>query len=238
MKIGKVTYNGTASDTLGIFISGSGSYNAAEDDLTAYSIPGRNGDLFIPNNRYKNIEVVYPAFIPNDFENRVQAVRNWLRSAKNYAKISDNYDTNHYRMGIGVGIVAFTPAQENVAANFQITFNCKPQRFLNSGDTALTPTSGSTISNGYIYTALPLIEFTNPTSSATITIGTRTLTATAAYTGTVYVDCETRNIYSGANNLNNYFSVTGDFPQLAPGNNTITFSGVTSLKVYPRWWEL
>ena len=84
MKIGYVTYNGVRSDSLGIFLSGSGTFGAAELDATVYQIPGRNGDLIIPANRYKNIEVIYPAFVPNDFENRVQAVRNWMRSAEGY----------------------------------------------------------------------------------------------------------------------------------------------------------
>lgn len=237
MKIGKVSYNGTSSDSLGIFLSGSGTYNAAELDATAYEIPGRNGDLIIPNNRYKNIEVTYPAFVPNDFENRVQAVRNWMRSAEGYKKIEDNYDSTHYRMGMGVGVLEFTPAQMNRAANLQLVFNCKPQRFLKTGDTAVNPSSGATISNPTQYDAKPEISFKNPTSSATLTIGSITVTATSAYTGVVVIDCETQNIYSGSNNLNSYFTVT-NFPVLKPGNNTITYSGVTNVTVIPHYWEL
>lgn len=134
MRIGKVNYNGVSSDTLGVFVSGSGSYDAAEYDVTKYEVMGRNGDILIPNNRYKNIEVTYPCFIPNDFETRVQAVRNWMRSARSYARIEDNYDLLHYRMGIGKGVLKFSPAQQSIGANAQLVFNCKPQRFLKSGE--------------------------------------------------------------------------------------------------------
>lgn len=134
MRIGKVQYNGVSSDTLGVFVSGSGSYDAAEFDVTNYQVPGRNGDILIPNNRYKNIDITYPCFIPNDFETRVQAVRNWMRSARSYARIEDNYDLLHYRMGIGKGVLKFSPAQQSIGANAQLVFNCKPQRFLKSGE--------------------------------------------------------------------------------------------------------
>lgn len=134
MRIGKVQYNGVSSDTLGVFVSGSGSYDAAEYDVTNYQVMGRNGDIIIPNNRYKNIDVTYPCFIPSDFETRVQAVRNWMRSARSYARIEDNYDLLHYRMGIGKGVLKFSPAQQSIGANAQLVFNCKPQRFLKSGE--------------------------------------------------------------------------------------------------------
>ena len=81
MKIGKVSYNGISSDSLGVYVTGAGTFDPAELDTVSYQIAGRNGDLIVSNNRYKNISVSYPAFVPNDFTNRVQSIRNWLRSA-------------------------------------------------------------------------------------------------------------------------------------------------------------
>lgn len=139
MKIGKLSYNGKTAESLGVFVSGAGTYNAAEEDVTAYEVPGRSGDILISNNRYRNIDVTYPAFIPSDFEERVQAIRNWMRSARSYARIEDNYDLLHFRMGVGKDILSFSPAQQNRAANCQLVFNCKPQRFLYSGEEDFTP---------------------------------------------------------------------------------------------------
>lgn len=239
-KIHKVTYNGTASDTLGIFVTGSGTFNAAEFDVTAYQVPGRNGDVLIPNNRYKNIKVEYPAFIPGNFEARAQSIRNWMRSSKTYAEIVDDYDTDHFRLGMAVGVQEFQPANRNDAANFKLVFNCKPQRFLNTGKTAKTISSSTTVSNPTQFEALPLFHCTKITSSASLSVtnakGTFTLTATAARNGEIYIDCETQNIYFQALNLNAIFA--GDFPILTAGTNTITASGFTSLTMIPRWWEL
>lgn len=240
MKIGIVEYNGQRSDTLGIFVSGKGAYDAAEFDYTAQSVPGRNGDILLSNGKYKNITVTYPAFVPNDFENRAQAVRNWMRSANTYARLQDNYDKDHFRLGLGKSLLTFTPGFLNRGANFQIQFDCKPQRFLVHGENELTVTSGMNVLNDTLFTARPLIIITNPTASATITFthsdGVDVMTATGAYTGTMTIDCETMNIYSGSTNLNSKFS--GDFPVLRPGVTAVTFSGITAFKIVPRWWEL
>ena len=134
MKIGKLTYNGISAASVGAFVSGKSSFGAAAPDYTSYQIPGRNGDLMISNNRYKNINVTYPAFIPADFEQRVQAIRNWMRSARSYARIEDNYDLLHFRLGMGKDVLEFEPAYANRGANAELVFDCKPQRFLYSGE--------------------------------------------------------------------------------------------------------
>lgn len=239
LAIGNLTFNGTSARSLGVFVSGAGSYSAAAYDFTQYAIPGRNGDLIIPNGRFKNIQITYPAFIPGRLAEKVQAVRNWIRSARSYTRITDTYDTAHFREGFGVEVQEFSPVR-NEGANFQLVFECKPQRFLISGETAQTVSTGAVIANATQYIALPLIQFSNPTSSGKITVvnseGTFILSATRARTGTVLVDCDTKNIYYGSTNLNDLFS--GSFPVLAPGNNTITFTGLSSVKITPRWWEL
>lgn len=240
MKIGKVTFNSTASDSLGIFVSGNGTYDAADLDMTSYTVPGRSGNILLSNNRYKNIDVIYPAFIPNGFEAGVQAVRNWMRGVTGYKRLTDSYDTTHYRMAISKGVLSFSPVDQNREANFQLVFDCKPQRFLTSGETESAITNGGTISNPTLFNALPLITFTKISSTASISVtnslGTFTMTATAARNGSGTIDCDTLNIHDGNTNLNSLF--TGDFPVLAPGTNTFAISGFTTPKITPRWWEL
>lgn len=239
-KINKLTWNGTASDTLGVFITGAGTFNAPELDVTAYEIPGRNGDLLIPNNRWKNIEVVYPCFVPDSFTTRAQSIRNWLRSSNTYEQLTDTYDSTHYREAIPTDILEFEPVNYLRGANFQIVFNAKPQRFITSGYNQITLTSGDVLTNPTQYTALPRFEVTGVTSSSTLTVtnslGTFTLTGTRSRSNASYIDCERRDIYAGAVNLNDLFA--GDFPVFTSGTNTVTFSNITTVKVRPRWWEL
>ena len=58
-----------------IYISGSGTFNAPEMDITTVEIPGRNGDLTISNNRFRNITVEYPAFIRKQFRHNAAAAK-------------------------------------------------------------------------------------------------------------------------------------------------------------------
>lgn len=137
-KIGKVKYNGKSTADLGVIVSGEAAFDAAAPDYTSYQIPGKNGDLMLSNNRYLNIDVTYPAFIPADFEEKVQAIRSWMRSARSYARIEDNYDLLHFRMGMGKDVLTFEPSAENVGSNMSLVFDCKPQRFLYSGEDEVT----------------------------------------------------------------------------------------------------
>lgn len=240
MIINKVTYNGVSSDSLGIYVSRGSTYDAAAPDYTSYQIPGRNGDLQINNNRYENIDVSYPVFIPGSFPTLVQAVRNWMRSADGYVTLQDTYDATHYRLARGKDVLSFEPSPANNGANFELVFDCKPQRFLISAYSQVTVTTGDVLINPTQFNALPRFEVSGVTNGGTLTVanslGTVTMTATRARAGSSYIDCENCNIYSGSNNLNDLFS--GDFPVFAPGNNTVTFSGITTVKVRPRYWEL
>lgn len=242
MKLHYITYNGTTSKSLGIYVSRGSSFDAAAPDYVSYQIPGKNGDLQINNDRYLNIDVTYPVFIPGGFESSVQAVRNWMRSADGYAKLSDTYDTAHFRLGRGKDVMTFTPAAQNVGANFELLFDCKPQRWLVTGDTTLNITSGDTITNPTQFPAAPTFWITNPSTGGSITFanaGGRTyvMSITGSRTGRITCDCETMNIYAGATNYN--WLLSGDFPVFEAGAGvTITFSGITKLEVKPRWWEL
>lgn len=167
-KIHTLTYNGTKSSDLGVFVSGSGSFDAAEFDVDKYEIPGRNGDLILSNNRYKNIEITYPAFIPKAFMDKVQNVRNWLRSSKVYARLEDTYDMDHYRLGIPTGVQSFSPENRNDGANFEMTFDCKPQRFLKVGETPETVEADVQTETGEIVTFETVAE--SPITSASVSL--------------------------------------------------------------------
>lgn len=235
-KIGKITYNGKSSADLGVIVSGEGTFDAAALDYTSYQVPGRNGDLILSNNRYSNITVTYPAFTVEDLEETAQKIRNWMRSARSYARIEDNYDLLHYRMGMGKDVFPFSPAPENQGANMKLVFDCKPQRYLYSGEQEHTFETQISLFNPTQEDARPLIRVTNPRTGAKITIGSQVLTCSRSHTGVVIIDCDIQNIYDGASNLNSDWS--GEFPVIKPGVNSISSSGVDAASIIPRWWEL
>ena len=251
MKTGTLTWGGKNSlADFGLYVSGPGVHNAAEEDVTVFSIPGRNGDLIVSNNRYKNIEVSYPAFIPRSFSSMEQKIRSWLRKTPQYLDLTDTYDTTHFRKARAVGVLEFEPVRSD-AANVEIIFDCMPQRFLTSGDVDATFSAlgsahvwGGSNPTGFV--AKPLVKLSGigaglEVEFITDTFGTVTLTATTSYADTVAIDCETQDVYDLTNgtNLNDLFTFSGDFPAFGAGANRIIVTGThSSALVKPRWWEL
>lgn len=241
------TYN--LSDC-GCYIAGDSVYNAPLRVYDEYEIPGRNGNLLVSQNRFANIEVTYPAFIFADsqaeFADKMQQLRNNLYSFKGYQKIEDDYHPDEFRMGVYMSGLEAAPVQYNRAGQFDITFNCKPQRYLTSGQTLTTLTANTnvTVNNPTPFDACPYFELSSGTNGGTITInGTDITIAATGSSATVYLDTETGEAYTSAGaNLNQYISIPGnEFPRLVPGNNTVKYtrsSGSATLKIRPNYWRI
>lgn len=234
----------------GVYISGSGTFSAPEREYTFYNVPARDGSVLGIGTRLNNIQVSYPAFIKDNFETNIAGLRSFLLSTIGYARLEDTYHQLEYREAVYEG--AFDPdiSTDNKTGKFTLTFNCKPQRWLKSGENAITITaSTSTITNPTLFPSKPLIKF-NGAGSITfggVNIQVETQMLTDGY-NFVYVDCETMNAYNGTDNLNKYVSFRDpnssqygmDAPKLVAGANTITKSGtyLTSVEITPRWYEV
>lgn len=158
------TFGGVNTANYGIFISGEGVYNSPERDVTMLTVPGRNGQLTIDNGRFENIEVTYPCFVEagtgaTDISARIRAFRNAVGSLTGYQRLEDTYHSDEYREGIFRAGLEITPVVYHTGGEFEITFDCKPQRWLNSGEVPITLTPGQDDSGG-----LGLgVEMINPT---------------------------------------------------------------------------
>ena len=157
-----ITFGGVDSADFGIYISGEGAFDAPKRAVELVDIPGRNGALTIDQGRYENIEVTYPAYVVEDdltdFANAVKSFRNAIVSQKGYQRLTDTIHPNEYRMAVYLEGLEVKPIKYATAASFDITFNCKPQRFLTSGETEVTVSSGGTLTNPTLYDSSPLLE--------------------------------------------------------------------------------
>lgn len=233
-----LTFNGITSNSLGVAISGEGSFDSPSRDMTVLTIPGRNGDLIIDNGRFANVTVTYPAFVYGDLPATAAQIRAWLMSPLGYARLEDDYHPDEFRQAIFSGTVGFDTTAWNQHAEFEIKFNCKPQRFLKSGETPVSVASGGTITNPTPFTALPNIRVTaSGAVNGTLTINGTIVTFTSPPFTTIFLNCDTQECYNGVNNLNQYMS--GLFPVLVSGENTVTFDGnITAVSITPRWWRI
>lgn len=179
--MGKIYFNGVElTETYGMEILGRGTYGAPARDIEQVHVPGRNGDLLFDNGGYLNFDLTYPeCCIAENFPVYGAALRNFLLSSPGYHKLYDSYDMRHYRLAEYRG--PFLPdvhtARGNDSAVFDLTFNCKPFRYLQetlygnaiySGYTGTTSYSGT---DGHV--VLPLasdgeyaVRYVNGSSAA------------------------------------------------------------------------
>lgn len=227
-----LTFGGIPSTDYGVYISGGGTFDAPARDEESVSVPGKNGDIIIDNGRYQNITVTYPAFIYRGFRPNVEALRNFLLTQRGYKRLEDTYHPAYYRMGAWSGEFTADVEENLLAGRFDLRFNCKPQRFLKSGELPI-----SFMESGGLFNETPQIArpFLRVYGTGRFTIGGAEMEITQAdeYTD---IDCDLMDAYKGTTNCNGY--VSGIFPVLSPGRNSITLNGVARVDITPRWWVL
>lgn len=131
-----LTFDGESSRDYGVYITGQAVYNAPERDVEMVTIPGRNGAFALDKGRFENIEVTYPAGVfantDTEFAKAISDFRNMLCSRQGYCRLTDEYNPDEYRLAVYKSGLEVDPVQLK-AGQFDITFECKPQRYLMSG---------------------------------------------------------------------------------------------------------
>lgn len=148
----------------GIYITGEAVYNAPQRAVEMVTVPGRNGAIALDQGRWENIEVSYPAGCfggdQNDFASKISDFRNAIVSQIGYQRLTDEFNPNEYRMAVYASGLDVKPKSTGKAGEFTITFDCKPQRWLTSGEAEITVTSGQKLFNPTPYASSPLLAIT------------------------------------------------------------------------------
>ena len=156
-----IIFGGIDSADYGIYISGEGVFNAPKRAVEMVAVPGRNGAVAVDQGYWENIEVTYPAFNYEEdmasFRQALSDFRNALVSQRGYQRLSDTFHPDEYRMAVLSDGIEIKPVMYNTAANFDIVFNCKPQRWLTSGEDETTVETGDVVTNPTPYDASPLL---------------------------------------------------------------------------------
>lgn len=233
-----IFWAGKSSDDVNTFVEHYPSQIRPAKKNNKTSVPGRNGDLIFEEGVFENYIQPYDIYISAEktkLPGAAKAVAEWLYAPKGYQKLEDSYDPDVFRLAFFSG-----PADiENILNIFgraTVEFDCKPQRFLVSGEEATRFFSATTITNPTAFTALPLITVYGSGAGA-LNIG-ETVVNFNSIDESIELDCETENAYKGVTNLNNTISAPS-FPKLVAGANEISWSGgIESVRITPRWWTL
>lgn len=232
------TFGSVDSKDYGVYIQDGGMFDAPQRDVEMIEIPGRNGAYAFDHGRFNNINLTYQCFIPQDsetdFATAIQGFRNALASQMGYQRLEDDFNIDEYRQAVfkdGVSIDNVSPK----VGTFDITFDCKPQRYLTSGETAISVVSGGTITNPTLFDANPLLSMDGygdiSVNGAGITVNNEPLGDIVISPQQNYTGLGNREIVPDLDNLNSgdafeFLDGSQIEFKLTPDDSTIVLTGI------------
>ena len=228
--------DGIDARSAGIQLQAPIQFSEAVPVVEAQTIPGRNGDLIWETGSYENRGASASCFcLQKDVEKAVSSAGRFLMGKKGYRRLETSDDPDHFWLAR----VENSPALDmrvRTLSPFDISFDCKPQRFLKSGEHSFEITEVGFIFNQYGQTALPLISVYG-NGAGELTIGDCTVEINVL-DGVLILDSEIQNAYNEHGNQNMNINAP-TFPVLPDGKIPIAFSGgIERVEIVPRWWEL
>ena len=253
-----ITFDGKALTDFKVYCSGDKTFSAPQRNVDSITIPGRNGTLERDKGTFANIAVEYSCWIPSNFRQNIEGLRNYLLSKAGFKRLEDTYDPDTYRLASFHGPLDVSAYYQSTFGSFTLQFTARPERFLKSGETAINlPIGSTTITNPTLFKSKPLIMLSNLTSiPLTIAVGNYSIAVRDSVGDIIddlIIDTENLNAYGhktsdgSITNCNDMINPTikDKWMEIEPGVNTITVSrnvlypqSVEGLSIIPRWWIL
>jgi len=194
------------------------------DDVGEYiEVPGRDGYLYISQNRRAPIKKTIEFTIyPDDY---LQEIQKWLK-AKGNLILSIEPDV-YFNARIQAMREYWGANNEKVVV---VNFTCQPWAYLHSGQNIVTVTTkNNMLYNHTEETSKPLIKIFG---SGSVDLLINNKIHKFNINEYVEIDSELMESYKDTSMV----TFTGDFPELTPGENNISWNGdVTKIEIVPRW---
>lgn len=149
--------DGVDARSAGIQLQSPIEFSEAVPIVEAQTIPGRNGDLIWETGSYENRSGSASCFcLQKDVEKAISSAGRFLLGKNGYRRLETSDDPDHYWLAR----VENSPRIEQrlrMLAPFEIGFDCKPQRFVKSGENAIIFQQNGSLFNQYGQIALPFI---------------------------------------------------------------------------------
>lgn len=236
---GKIFFGGKYSDEFGIYIEKPPSVKWPEYEYEHEKVLGKNGDILKDPRRYSNVTAEYDisAYDYTDYKSVSKKVSEWLHRETNgsYLRLEDSYEPDIYRLAVY--------EEENQLDNIlgkagkcKIAFNCKPQKFLISGDSSIEMASPQkVITNPTNHSSVPIIKIYG---TGKLHINDIEIVVLANY-NCIILDCETYNAVDTVGRNMNRFMYCMKSIVLKPGANAISYEdGIEKVEIIPRWWRV
>jgi len=239
-------FRGRHSDELSVIFDTESMPYIPSKRQTEIEVQGRDGQYVFEDN-YNNIQIPVKGTIVGDNildrRKKARAVASWLTSTG--ILVFDYEQDVEYKVVKVTNDISAKMLSREYKDEFTVIFECKPyqqQTYYNDslswqgGDSAwiytnipwsgydrvflVSPDDEIVVYNAGTYKALPIIKITGTATS--VTIGEFTFTN---LTGTIYIDCVEKVIYSLNGNTKVNKIVEGNFIELAPDANNFTITG-------------
>jgi phage-related protein len=229
--------NGIDARSVGIYLERPISFEEPTPDVETEPVAGRNGDLLFYSGTYLNRSASANCFaLKENVLSIIGSINKFLIANKGYQKLSTSDDSEHYWMARVVNGASISQRMRTLNP-FSIEFDCKPQRFLLTGEESIEFTEDGTIINRYGFPAAPIIRV-NGSGSGVLNIGSFRVNILNLDEKGIVLDSDTMNAYNNDGNKNMSIN-TDEFPLLVDGENSVSFTGgIDSVEIVPRWWEL
>lgn len=231
----KITFGG---DVIPAYVASAPHIIRPVRKMTITPIPGTSREVIEMEDAWEVYDQPYSMFVGDGTLDSIQAA---LRDVAlklyktGWQTLLDDYEPGYFRLAYYQGPFDVENRKTKVG-KFDISFRCRPERFLISGSSPISVESGTALTNPTSFNAKPLIHITG-SGDGTLTIAGQTVTIENMI-DYLNIDCETMNVYRLTTENRNSL-MTGDFPVLMPGDNNITFGGgIDTVTITPRYWVI
>lgn len=206
--------------------------------MTITPIAGSNREYVDMQDAWESYDQKYTLFVGDGSKDSIQAALDDVARVlykTGYQVLLDDYEPDIFRMAYYQGPFDIENRRTYLGV-FDISFRCRPERYLLSGKDPISVASGNVIINPTAFNAKPLIHIEG-SGNGTLTIAGQVVTITGMI-DYLNIDCDTMDVYRQASENRNSL-MTGNFPVLYEGDNNITFTGgITAVTIIPRFWVI
>ena len=239
-KQGLIVYGGEASSDYGIVVEEAPSFVQPVRKQTVFNSPGRNGSVIFQQDAWDDVVKSYDVWLDesgdSSLEEKVNAFEALLNSQKGYTRLEDSFSPEFFRLAYYSGGDSFSN-EMTMYGKATLKFTCRAEKFLKSGEQAITVVNGDKINNPTRFVCKPLIHI-EVSSATTITVSIGGVSIVANVTDYINIDCEKQNAYR-LTTENKNSDISGTFPTIAPGVNSIGVTGTASLiTITPRFFTI
>lgn len=227
-----IFYNNQNSNDLELIIENTPEIPTANFTYDEIEIDG--GENLTIKNGFTDIEfkINFAYFAdPEEYLSKKQRIDSWLLSNINKYLIYSLDNFVAYR--VKKIVIDNTTTTSRTVRHFTVTFTCTGLKYLTTGLNTLELTSSGTELNNFgNYESKPLLKIYG-SGNITININRNSFNIknVSSY---VIVDSELKECYKDSTNKGK--DMTGEYPVLLIGKNTISWTGtVTKIELTPRW---